>query len=345
MTSSGSRVPTSRHALAYLVRPSSVHMFTVDGKPAGIQMPGSRRAHGDRDRAGSARRHGVERDEAGDSRDRRRRPGSAVRGHGREDSRSIRARAATSPEPEAAGSGTAAREVARSSSCPGSSTRPSGSSPRSPSRVPCRPPRSCGLRRSSTRRGSPASRSRAEACSRPTVRRRAETPWERIRAIKARVSTPLGIGAPRSLPRAPKPVSGDIVGRFVSCAAENGIEVFRLHDPLNDVSNLREAGAAITNAGGAFHAGLGVQPGPHRRERTPSSSRLGSCWSSGPRGAVNDPTGVLLPHRRACCADQGGQRPAGRLLRSGRGRYRLYSPRGRRRRGRISSRRRCTRSR
>jgi oxaloacetate decarboxylase alpha subunit len=56
-------------------------------------------------------------------------------------------------------------------------------------------------------------------------------------------------------------VSGDIVGRFVACAAENGIDVFRLHDPLNDVSNLREAGAAITSAGGAFHAGLVYSPG------------------------------------------------------------------------------------
>ena len=31
---------------------------------------------------------------------------------------------------------------------------------------------------------------------------------------------------------------GDIFRRFVACAADNGIDVFRLHDPLNDVSNL-----------------------------------------------------------------------------------------------------------
>ena len=73
-----------------------------------------------------------------------------------------------------------------------------------------------------------------------TVRRRVESPWERIRGIKSRVSTPLGIALRGRFLVGSRPVSGDIVGRFVSCAAENGIEVFRLHDPLNDVSNLRE---------------------------------------------------------------------------------------------------------
>jgi oxaloacetate decarboxylase alpha subunit len=130
-----------------------------------------------------------------------------------------------------------------------------------------------------------------------TVRRRVETPWERIRAIKARVSTPLGIALRGRFLVGSRPVSGDIVGRFVACAAENGIEVFRLHDPLNDVSNLREAGAAITNAGGAFHAGLVYSPG-----RTDETDRLVEQARKLPelgatRVIVNDPTGAVVPHR------------------------------------------------
>ena len=74
------------------------------------------------------------------------------------------------------------------------------------------------------------------------VRRGVESPWERIRAIDARTTTPLGIALRGRFLVGSKPVSADIVSRFVSCAAENGIDVFRLHDPLNDVSNLREAG-------------------------------------------------------------------------------------------------------
>ncbi len=119
-----------------------------------------------------------------------------------------------------------------------------------------------------------------------TVRRRVESPWERIRAIKARVSTPLGIALRGRFLVGSRPVCGDIVGRFVSCAAENGIDVFRLHDPLNDVSNLREAGAAITSAGGAFHAGLVYSPGRTGETRpTRSSSRRASCPSSARRGS------------------------------------------------------------
>ena len=130
-----------------------------------------------------------------------------------------------------------------------------------------------------------------------TVRRRVESPWERIRAIKARVSTPLGIALRGRFLVGSRPVSGDIVGRFVSCAAENGIEVFRLHDPLNDVSNLREAGAAITSAGGTFHAGLVYSPG--RTDETEAlvdqARKLPELGAT--RVIVNDPTGALLPHK------------------------------------------------
>jgi len=132
-----------------------------------------------------------------------------------------------------------------------------------------------------------------------TVRRRVESPWERIRAIKARVSTPLGIALRGRFLVGSRPVSGDIVGRFVSCAAENGIDVFRLHDPLNDVSNLREAGAAITSAGGAFHAGLVYSPGRTGESETDSlveqARKLPDLGAT--RILVNDPTGALVPHR------------------------------------------------
>ena len=132
-----------------------------------------------------------------------------------------------------------------------------------------------------------------------TVRRRVESPWERIRAIKSRVSTPLGIALRGRFLVGSRPVSGDIVGRFVSCAAENGIDVFRLHDPLNDVSNLREAGAAITNAGGAFHAGLVYSPG--RTGETEMDTLVEQARKLPDLGAtrilVNDPTGAIVPHR------------------------------------------------
>ena len=130
-----------------------------------------------------------------------------------------------------------------------------------------------------------------------TVRRRVESPWERIRAIRARVSTPLGIALRGRFLVGSRPVSGDIVGRFVACAAENGIEVFRLHDPLNDVSNLREAGAAITSAGGAFHAGLVYSPGRTGETDTLVEQARKLPELGATRIIVNDPTGALAPFR------------------------------------------------
>ena len=130
-----------------------------------------------------------------------------------------------------------------------------------------------------------------------TVRRGMESPWERIRGIKARVTTPLGIALRGRFLVGSRPVSADIVARFVACAAENGIEVFRLHDPLNDVSNLREAGAAITSAGSAFHAGLVYSPGRTGETDTLVEQARKLPELGATRVIVNDPTGALVPHR------------------------------------------------
>ena len=129
-----------------------------------------------------------------------------------------------------------------------------------------------------------------------TVRRRVESPWERIRAIKARVSTPLAIALRGRFVVGSRPVSTDVVSRFMWCAAENGIEVFRLHDPLNDVSQLRDAGAAITTAGGVFHAGLVYSPGRTGETDTLVEQARKLPELGATRVVINDPTGALLPY-------------------------------------------------
>src|SRR6058998_326024 len=88
------------------------------------------------------------------------------------------------------------------------------------------------------------------------VRRGVESPWERIRALKARTQTPLALALRGRFLVGSRPVGGDFARRFVASAAASGIQVFRLHDPLNDVSNLTEAAEAITGADREFDAGL-----------------------------------------------------------------------------------------
>ncbi len=128
------------------------------------------------------------------------------------------------------------------------------------------------------------------------VRRGLESPWERIRALDARTTTPLGIALRGRFLVGSRPVSEDIVQRFVACAAENGIDVFRLHDPLNDISNLREAAAAVVAAGKTFHAGLVYSRGRSGEidALVEAAKRLPELGAS--RIVLNDPTDALLPH-------------------------------------------------
>jgi oxaloacetate decarboxylase (Na+ extruding) subunit alpha len=129
------------------------------------------------------------------------------------------------------------------------------------------------------------------------VRRGVESPWERIRALKGRTSTPLAMALRGRFLVGSRPVDADVVRRFVASAAENGIEVFRLHDPLNDVENLREAAEAIADAGCEFDAGLVYSSG-----RTGQTEALVEQASKLPQlGAarllLHDPTGSLQPAR------------------------------------------------
>jgi oxaloacetate decarboxylase alpha subunit len=132
-------------------------------------------------------------------------------------------------------------------------------------------------------------------CFDSAVRRSVESPWERIRAIRARCETPLGIALRGRFLVGARPLSGDLVRRFVSSAAANGIDVFRLHDPLNDLGNLQEAAEAIHAAEKELAVGLVHSPGPTGEtevllERAHHLSELGAA-----RVLIHDPAGSLHP--------------------------------------------------
>ena len=131
------------------------------------------------------------------------------------------------------------------------------------------------------------------------VRRGIESPWERIRALKARTTTPLGLALRGRFLIGSRPVGADFVRRFVASAAENGVDVFRLHDPLNDVSNLREPGEAIVDAGKEFHAGLVYSPGGEGAmdKLVEQAKELPDIRAT--RALVHDPSGGLEPHQAA----------------------------------------------
>ncbi len=132
-------------------------------------------------------------------------------------------------------------------------------------------------------------------CFDAAVRRGVESPWERIRSIKARCSTPLGMALRGRFLVGTRPLGRDLVRRFIASAAASGIDVFRIHDPLNDLGNLREAAEAIRAAEKELTVGLVHNPGPAGEtdvvlERAHGLAELGAA-----RVVVHDPAGSLHP--------------------------------------------------
>jgi oxaloacetate decarboxylase (Na+ extruding) subunit alpha len=133
-------------------------------------------------------------------------------------------------------------------------------------------------------------------CFEAAVRRGVESPWERIRALKMRTSTPLAMALRGRFLVGSRPVDDEVIRRFVVCAAANGIDIFRLDDPLNDVSNLRVAAEAVTAAGKELEGGLVYSPGRGGDielliEQARKLPEIGAA-----RVVLHDPTGSLPPN-------------------------------------------------
>jgi oxaloacetate decarboxylase alpha subunit len=126
------------------------------------------------------------------------------------------------------------------------------------------------------------------------VRRGSESPWERIRAIRARTTTPLMLAVRGRFLVGSRPVGDDLVRRFMASAAESGIDSFRLHDPLNDPENLKVAAEAVAAAGREFDGGLLYGSSRHDAlvETALRMPELGAA-----RIVLDDPAGLLQPHR------------------------------------------------
>jgi len=126
------------------------------------------------------------------------------------------------------------------------------------------------------------------------VRRGVESPWELIRALKARVDTPLGLAVRGRFLVGPRPVPDELVRRFVLSAAASGIDVFRLSDPLNDVDNLRVAAEAIREAGCEFDGSV-LYGSQQHDALLAAAGRLPEIGAA--RVLLHDPAGLLQPHR------------------------------------------------
>jgi len=82
------------------------------------------------------------------------------------------------------------------------------------------------------------------------IRYLAEDPWERIRQLKSRIKrTPLQMLLRGQNVVGYRNYPDDVVIKFVGKAAENGIDIFRVFDALNDIRNMEVAIKAIKKEG------------------------------------------------------------------------------------------------
>ncbi len=133
-------------------------------------------------------------------------------------------------------------------------------------------------------------------CFASFVERGVESPWEFVRAVRARCSSPLAMALRGRFLVGNRPASREVTHRFVATAAANGIDIFRLHDPLNDLSNLTDAAEAIRESGkqlavGLIHNPIDDDEGRHLVELARRVPDLGAH-----RVVIDDPAGSLDAH-------------------------------------------------
>ena len=145
-------------------------------------------------------------------------------------------------------------------------------------------------------------------CFDSAVRRGVESPWERIRAIRARCSTPLGMALRGRFLVGSRPLSRDLVRRFVASAAESGIDIFRIHDPLNDLGEPPGRGGGDPRGGEELAVGLVHSPGPGG-ETEVLLERANHLGSSAPHASSSTiPPGRSTPARRASSSSASARR-------------------------------------
>jgi pyruvate carboxylase subunit B len=127
-----------------------------------------------------------------------------------------------------------------------------------------------------------------------------EDPWERLRKLKATLpNTPLQMLLRGQNLLGYRHYSDDVVRAFVRKSAENGIDVFRIFDAMNDLRNLRVSVETVLERGKHAQGAICYTVSPvhtieHFVEQAKELERMG-CHSL----CIKDMAGLLTPARAA----------------------------------------------
>ncbi|WP_408954654.1 acetyl-CoA carboxylase biotin carboxyl carrier protein [Natroniella sp. ANB-PHB2] len=125
-----------------------------------------------------------------------------------------------------------------------------------------------------------------------------EDPWERLRLLDSYISnTPLQMLLRAQNVVGYKHYPDDVVRKFVEKAAENGIDIFRIFDALNDVRNMRTAVQAVKETGKHAQATISYTVSPvhtieHYVETAVTLQQMGADSI-----CIKDMAGLLRPYR------------------------------------------------
>ncbi len=125
-----------------------------------------------------------------------------------------------------------------------------------------------------------------------------EDPWERLRRLKAALpNTPIQMLLRGQNLLGYRHYSDDVVAAFISRAALNGVEIFRIFDAMNDLRNIRVSVDAVIAAGKHAQGAICYTTSPvhtieHFVEQAVEIERMG-CHSL----CIKDMAGLLTPVR------------------------------------------------
>ena len=123
-----------------------------------------------------------------------------------------------------------------------------------------------------------------------------ENPWERLRLIKkACPNTPLQMLLRGQNILGYKHYPDDIVDRFVALACENGMDIFRVFDALNDPRNLEQAIKCVKKYGGHAQGTISYTTSPvHTVEKYVALAREQAAMGIDSL-CIKDMAGILTP--------------------------------------------------
>ena len=123
-----------------------------------------------------------------------------------------------------------------------------------------------------------------------------ENPWERLRRIKSVCrKTPLQMLLRGQNLLGYRHYPDDVVERFVALACENGMDIFRVFDALNDPRNLETAVAAVKKYGGHAQGTLCYTTSPvHTVEKYVELAKAQEAMGIDSL-AIKDMAGILTP--------------------------------------------------